>query len=162
MGVRLTPRRAFSQADPHVIQVEPAFVAPPPLIEQGAGNLQPYAEVQTIPANWMERWVPITTPIAPGNIFWDENAGFPVHSIMIDNITYKWLVVEPSLRPIPPYTVGVCLPSPKGGQLARVRAAGLPGLVDQTAVTGQQAWIGWSEAFLPPSPGVLLPAVYHT
>lgn len=157
-GVR---QRPFSQADVHVVQREPAFDVPVDLVGDVADNTAAYVDVMTSPANWHEKWFG-TTAVGPGGLLLDENIGFPAHSILVDNTTSQWVLVEPGQRAIPPYTVGWCLPAPVGSQVARVRLLTPPGLAGFTAAAGERGWVGFSEAYLPPQPGVAIPPALIT
>lgn len=163
---RASRTRPFSPQDTHVVQKEPAYDGPPPVDGELHGlvaAMRAYVDTQVVPANFHEDWLTIANPIpAAGTELKNSGLGFPIHAVLIDNLSPAWLQIEPGQRLIAPWVIGVIYPVPTGHQAARVRIATNAGLVNLAAVAGAQVWVGFSEAFLQPSSGILLPATYHS
>lgn len=145
----------FSQADSRVVQVPPAFEVVAGELSRTAAALRRYTDMRVSPGNAVERFGSIDRPAA-GNLLIEEGVGFPIHSIMIDNPTYRWLLLEPGRRVVQPYCVGMIHPVYQGGQILRVTVVAPPGLADHAVVAGQTVWVVASEAYLNPSPGIVI------
>jgi hypothetical protein len=153
--------RSFSQADPRVVQRPEGINSigdnPVELRDTENGTLERYADVQVSPGGWWEGWFPTNATITVGGTttLCDSPLGFPAHTVLVDNWTNQWLLIDGIRRYIPPYTGGWVINAVSGTQIARVELE-----VPSTAVTeiaalgGEYVWVGFAEASLQPSTGI--------
>jgi hypothetical protein len=147
----------FSQADPRVVQVAATFEVAAGKIGKAAEDLRRYADVRAKPGNFVERFARPDLTVATGVVF-EEDLGYPVHSVMLDNPTFAWLLLEVNRRWIPPYTLGWVIPVFAGSPVIRVTLGPPPGgFANNGTKTGQFVYLGFSESFLPPMTGFLAP-----
>ncbi len=140
----------FSQSDRRVVQSPPSRDGLPSML--GAGR---YTDWAASPGNFKEWFVNVV--VQAGQPLLEEGVGFPVHTLLVDNPTYSWLMVEPGRRWIMPYLVGAIVPVFSGGQVVRVTAGAPPGLKSNTLTANQQIWVGAAEAYLDPADGNPIP-----
>jgi hypothetical protein len=87
----------------------------------------------------------------------DDELGFPVHSVVIDNPTTQWIWIESAAGFCPPNTIGKVLQVPRASTKAQVRWRPPAGVAQPAAGAGaKNATIVFCEAFLMPNPGVYL------
>lgn len=157
--------REFSQADERVVQRPEGLDADgegmQPRDLQPGGNARRYSEMQVSPGRFDEVWA---SPVLPQGtlsggviILAEKDLGFMCHSVMVDNWTNQWLWDENLRRQIPPYSGGWVLTAYKGYQKARITlktpsAAYAPA----AALAGEYAWLGFTEAVLPPQTGIVV------
>lgn len=155
--------RQFSQGDERVVQRPEGLDGPgdEDINRHDPGGIVRYAEIQASPGRFDETWASPILPQAPSAggvvILVEKDLGFMCHSVLFDNWTNQWLYDENLRREIPPYSGGWVLMAPKGYQKARITlktpsAAYAPA----AALAGEYAWIGWHEAVLPPSVGIVV------
>ena len=145
----------FSQADPHVVQRPPATDV---ATKRGTRELNQPRGIIATPGGWKENWEPTnqTIVIAGAPILVDEQTGFPVHSILIDNWTNQWVWCDTVRRYVPPYTGGVVFNVPSASQQVRLTLQAPPGIGLSGVVAGQFVWWAAAEELLPPSSGFSL------
>ena len=157
--------REFSQADPRVVQRPEGLDADGKDLRaidlRVGGDAQRYAEIQASPARYDEVWGSPASPqlaLAGGVVILAEkDLGFPAHSVMFDNWTNQWLYDENLRRSIPPYSGGWTLMAPKGYQKCRITLRlPSPAYAPAAAIASEYAWIGFSEAVLPPQTGIVI------
>lgn len=154
--------RQFSQLDPRIQQ------RPEGLDSIGAegvipsdkkdGNIEKYSELQISPGRWDEAFGLTASPQGTESgrsILIEKDLAFIVNSFLCDNWTNQWLY-EPNLkRYIPPYSGGWIFLIPNGYQKARVELRAPAQYIQPVAIAGEFTWMGWHEAVLPPSTGIL-------
>lgn len=152
--------KLFSQSDLHHVQrgggVDTADSATPRI---GANGNQ-YSGPRVTPAGWYERDLVSTavTIIGGNSLLLDDDCGFTARTAMCDNYSNQWLKIDGVRRTIAPYSVGWVLAIPSGSQSARVRIQAPSANVPQpAALANENIWVGFSESFLPPSNGILIP-----
>jgi len=162
-GHRAGVRQRFFPSDTRVVEHPPGYTSAD-FYELGnqlkrlTDSFQKYREESLSPGSLYEQWYNPSasagpSPLGVGTLLEDHDLGFPCHAVMVDNPTSQWLLIEPSNRWVPPYTLGRIDAVISGGQNARLYARTPPGLLAFAAVAGERAYVAWHEAYLRPSPG---------
>jgi len=86
----------------------------------------------------------------------DDELGFPVHSIIIDNPTSQWIWLESAARSIPPGNMDRVVQVPRASTKAQIRWRAPAGVAQPGAGAAVAATITFCEAFLQPSPGLYI------
>lgn len=90
----------------------------------------------------------------PSNV--NESLGFPVNSIMVDNLTNQWLFFPTVDRWIPPYWIGAILRS-HGAQLAQVEFRAPGGFSQAVPRGGEVATVSFVRSRFDPVDGESVP-----
>jgi hypothetical protein len=85
----------------------------------------------------------------------DQELGFPVHSIMVDNPTTQWLFVQSAQRFVMPGLMGLVMQVPRAANKAEAQWRAPVGVTQPALENATTATITFCEAFLAPNPGTL-------
>jgi hypothetical protein len=89
----------------------------------------------------------------------DQQLGFPAHSVMIDNPTTQWFFLQSAQRFVAPGLMNAVWQIPKASTQAQGQWRA-PSPVAQAGLgTANQITLTFCEAYLMPSPGVIIPSL---
>ncbi len=86
----------------------------------------------------------------------DQQLGFPAHSVIIDNPTTQWFFLQSAQRYVAPGLMGAVWQIPKASTQAQGQWRAPTPIVQQALGTANQITITFCEAFLMPTPGVVI------